>query len=213
MVDFLTVFGIWVGAACTLAIWSFLYKDNPFYKVAEHIFVGISAAYWFIYTIYNVLIPNLFEKLISDFSGNWILIIPGILGLMMLARLFQKIDWLSQYPMALIIGTSAGLALLQYLKTDVMTQMTSTMINPFNASSVTVGIGQVILILGTISALVYFYFSIKHTGVVGVTAKVGIFFLMISFGAAFGYTAMARISLLIGRLQFLFVDWLHVLKM
>jgi len=213
MADFMTVFGIWLGAACTLAIWSFLYKDNPFYKVAEHIFVGISAAYWFIYTIYNVLIPNLFSKLIEDPSGNWLLVIPGILGILMLSRLFQKWDWLSQYPMALIIGTSAGLALLQYLKTDVITQMTSTMLNPLHASSVTVGIGQVILIIGTISALVYFYFSIRHTGVVGGVAKVGIFFLMISFGAAFGYTAMARISLLIGRLQFLFVDWLHVLKM
>jgi len=213
MTDFLTTFGIWLGAACTLAIWSFLYKDNPFYKVAEHIFVGISAAYWFIYIIYNVLIPNLFSKLIFDFSGNWLLILPGILGLMMLSRLSQKLDWLSQYPMALIIGTSAGLALLQYLKTDVITQMTSTMLNPLHASSPTVAIGQVILIVGTISALVYFYFSIKHTGVVGGVAKMGIFFLMISFGAAFGYTAMARISLLIGRLQFLFVDWLGVLKM
>ncbi len=31
-------------------------------------------------------------------------------------------------------------------------------------------------------------------------ARTGIVFLMISFGAAFGYTVMARMSLLIGRL-------------
>jgi hypothetical protein len=30
-------------------------------------------------------------------------------------------------------------------------------------------------------------------------ARVGIYFLMVSFGAAFGYTVMARMSLLIGR--------------
>ena len=63
MIEFWTTFGIWIGAFCTLAIWSFLYKDNPIYKIAEQIFVGISAAYWFIYTIYNILIPNLFSKL------------------------------------------------------------------------------------------------------------------------------------------------------
>ena len=37
------IFGAWVAAFLTLAIFSFLYKDNPFYKIAEHIFVGISA--------------------------------------------------------------------------------------------------------------------------------------------------------------------------
>jgi len=211
MVNFWNVFGLWVGALCTLAIWSFLYKDNPFYKVAEHIFVGISAAYWFVYIIYNILIPNLFEKLLVDFGKNWLLIVPGLLGLMMLSRLFPKIDKLSRFPMSLIIGTSAGLSLMQYLKSDVINQMTATMINPLNAESVGAGIGQVILIIGTISALVYFYFSIKHTGPMGYVAKTGIVFLMISFGAAFGYTAMARISLLIGRLQFLFGEWLGVL--
>jgi len=40
---------------------------------------------------------------------------------------------------------------------------------------------------------------------------VGIWFLMISFGASFGYTIMARLSLLIGRIRFLLDDWLHVM--
>ena len=212
MTDFWTVFGVWIGAFCTLAIWSFLYKDNPFYKFAEQIFVGISAAYWFIFTIYNVLIPNLFEKVITDFSGNWLLIIPGLLGVMMLMKIFPKYDWLGKYPIALMIGTTAGLSLVRFLETDVVNQTIATMINPLRASSTLVGVGQFILIIGVISGLVYFYFSKKHEGFTGGVAKVGIIFLMISFGAAFGYTAMARISLLIGRMQFLLGDWLGLLN-
>jgi hypothetical protein len=42
---------------------------------------------------------------------------------------------------------------------------------------------------------------------------VGVWFLMIAFGASFGYTVMARVSLLIARVQFLLRDWLHVLPM
>ena len=38
--------GIWVAAFFTLAIFSFLYRDNPAYKVAEAVVVGVSAAYW-----------------------------------------------------------------------------------------------------------------------------------------------------------------------
>jgi hypothetical protein len=66
--------------------------------------------------------------------------------------------------------------------------------------------------VGTFSGLVYFFFSKEHKGVFGGTAKVGIFFLMVTFGASFGYTVMSRMSLLIGRIDFLFGDWLGLIK-
>lgn len=59
MAELMKTIGIWLSAYFTLSIFSFLYKDNPFYKLAEQIFVGLSAAYWLVYTIYNILIPNL----------------------------------------------------------------------------------------------------------------------------------------------------------
>ena len=43
-------------------------------------------------------------------------------------------------------------------------------------------------------------------------AKIGIYFLMITFGSSFGYTIMARISLLIGRMDFLLFDFGNVLR-
>ncbi|MBN2460910.1 MAG: hypothetical protein JXB60_04830, partial [Candidatus Cloacimonetes bacterium] len=72
MVNFFNILGIWLGALVTFAIFSFLYKDNPFYKIAEQIFVGLSAGYWFVYTIYFILIPNLYDPLTTDFIRNWI---------------------------------------------------------------------------------------------------------------------------------------------
>ena len=67
--------------------------------------------------------------------------------------------------------------------------------------------GVLFILVGVISVLVYFYFSVEHTGVVGKVSRLGIWVLMISFGAAFGYTVMARVSLLTGRFQFL-GEWL-----
>lgn len=212
MVNFFTVLGIWLGALFTFAIFSFLYKDNPFYKVAEQIFVGLSAGYWFVYTIYNILIPNLFDPLSTDFSGNLLKLVPAFLGIMMLMRLFPKTEWVSRYPIALMIGTTAGISFLRYLKSDVLSQLTATMFNPFVGNSSLVIIGKVILVIGTITGVIYFYFSKPHKGAFGVSARIGIYFLMISFGAAFGYTVMARISLLIGRLQFLLGDWLQIIQ-
>mgnify|MGYP006982494121 FL=1 len=70
---------------------------------------------------------------------------------------------------------------------------------------------NLILIIGVLTAIVYFFFSIEHKGLVGKTARVGIWFLMITFGAAFGYTVMGRIALLAIRLEFLFDDWLWII--
>jgi len=64
--------------------------------------------------------------------------------------------------------------------------------------------------VGTFTGLIYFFFSIEHTKLAGKTARVGTFFLMVTFGASFGYTVMSRMSLLIGRFDFLFRDWLHL---
>lgn len=63
-----------------------------------------------------------------------------------------------------------------------------------------------------IFTLIYFYFSKEHKGALGVGAKIGIWFMMVSFGASFGYTIMARVSLLIGRVYFLMHDWLRVVR-
>ncbi len=212
MEHFFSILGIWLGALFTFAIFSFLYKDNPFYKVAEQIFVGLSAGYWFVYTIFFILMPNLYDPISQDFATKWYKIIPAILGVMMLMRLIPKTEWVSRFPIALVIGTTSGVFFLRYLKSDVINQMTATMINPFLGDNWINIIGQIMLVVGTVTGVMYFYFSKKHEGAFGSAAKMGIYFLMVSFGAAFGYTAMARISLLIGRLQFLLGDWLGIIS-
>jgi hypothetical protein len=212
MITFFETLGLWIGAVMTFAIFSFLYKDNPFYKIAEQIFVGLSAGYWFVYTIYNIVLPNLIIPLKTDFGANFLLLIPGILGICMLLRIIPKTEWLSRFPMALMIGSAAGLGMLTYTKSDIIKQLTATMMNPFDGGDWIVILGQTLLILGTITGVIYFFFSARHKGVIGVLSRIGIYFLMISFGGAFGYTAMARISLLIGRLQFLLGDWLDLIQ-
>lgn len=209
--SFMQIFGVWLSALFTLSIFSFLYKDNPFYKFAEQVFVGLSAAYWLVYIIHSILIPNLFAKLIGNFGGNAILLIPAALGLMMLLRLHPNTQWLSRYPMAIMIGTTAAISLLRYLKSDILFQVTATMINPLGGETTGEIVGNFLLILGTVCGVFFFYYSKKQEGIYKVPSKIGIWFLMISFGATFGYTVMARVSLLIGRLEFLLRDWLKII--
>jgi hypothetical protein len=75
-----------------------------------------------------------------------------------------------------------------------------------------ISISNLIVFVGVFCGLVYFFFSREHKGAFGGAAKVGIWFLMITFGASFGFTVMSRMSLLIGRIDFLFGTWLGLIK-
>jgi len=203
--SFIEVLQIWIIAFFTLALFSFLYKDNPYYKLAEHIFAGLSAGYYIGLVWHSVILQTMIDPMFKD--GKWWLFIPGLLGVMMFSRFFKGFHWVSRFALAFVMGNTAGIFLLSELHGKVMPQVQATMrsVNPDQ------GFGAVLLsliiIVGVISTLIYFYFSKEHKGLLGGVAKLGIWFIMISFGAHFGYTVMARISLLIGRVQFLIYDW------
>ncbi len=205
-------FWIIVSAFLTLCIFSFLYKDNPFYKFAEHLFVGVSNGYLVTITWHGVLWPEALRPL---FRGQWWLIIALIIGALYFTRFIPRISWLIRVPIAITIGYSAGAAIPAVLQADIVRQIQGTVLTPqnfarWNAGSAGV-IWTILLFIGVVCTLSYFYFSREHKGVLGVTSRIGIIFIMVGFGAAFGYTVMARISLLIGRLQFLLGDWLGII--
>ena len=74
------------------------------------------------------------------------------------------------------------------------------------------GFENFLIVLMVFTALFYFFFSVEHKGVFGATAKFGSWVIMVAFGAQFGFTVMARVSLLIGRIQFLLGDWLGLVQ-
>ncbi|KQC12054.1 MAG: hypothetical protein APR63_11845 [Desulfuromonas sp. SDB] len=200
--------GLWIAGFLTLAIFSFLYRDNVFYKIAEAVYVGISAGYIMVQSWHDVVIPNL---LIPLKSGNWLYIIPAALSLFMLAQLIPKIRWISRISIAFVVGTGAGYGFVTYLKSNLFEQVHSA-IYPLWSGNIWTSLGGVVLLIGTVTGIFYFFFSLEHKGVLRIGARVGMMFLMITFGASFGYTVMARISLLIGRIYFILHDWLQIVK-
>ena len=138
---------------------------------------------------------------------EWIWVIPGIFALFMLARIVPKTAGLSRLSLAMIVGAGAGLNMVSYFQTNALAQVEDTI------TSLSVGgafeiISNIVLVVGVVTGLVYFFFSKEHKGFIGKTANVGITVLMVAFGASFGFTVMARISLLIGQVTFLLKDWL-----
>jgi len=196
--------GVWCVVLLSLSIFSYLYGDNPFYKAAEHIFVGVSAGYIFTITFWDTIWPNLFGRLFpsyvkAGFEFDITYIFPFILGVFMLCRLSKKYGWLSRISIGYIVGMMAGLKFYVFLNSNLLTQIKASTIN-LSGTYYNI-INEVIILIGVISGLIYFFFSKEHTGVIGKVSRVGIYFLMIKFGASFGFAVMGRISLLIGRFE------------
>ena len=232
------ILGAWSIVFFTICIFSYLFGDNPFYKVAEHIFVGVSAGYIAVYTFWSTIWPNLFGRLWpasesndsilmkiwygfysifsffvgfinqsifpsggidSGFELNIMYVIPLILGIFMILRLVPSLSWLARFSIAYIVGMISGLKLYSFLNSNILMQVKDLGIN--SSASSWVIFNQLLIIIGVVSGLIYFFFSMEHKGVVGKVSKIGIFYLMIKFGASFGFAVMGRISLLIGRFE------------
>ncbi|MEO0086646.1 MAG: hypothetical protein ABIK77_06845 [candidate division WOR-3 bacterium] len=201
----LNIIGTWLAATLTLAIFSFLYKDNPFYKLAEHIYVGVSAGFWVIYVWSFDIKPMLIDRFMTATGiEKWILLIPAILGVLMLTRWFPKTAWISRIPLSFTIGIGAGLGVTASIQGFLIPQIGATLL-PLTT------INNILLVIGVISTIIYFYFSKEFKGAWKFFSRLGIIFIMVAFGASFGYTVMARISLLIGRIYFLLHNFLGII--
>jgi hypothetical protein len=210
------VLGVWVSALLTLAVFSFLYKDNPVFRFAESLFAGVSLGYYVSLAVDQTLKPNLFEPLRQNFAKNGDLLMAGVLGLLLYMRYVPRIGWVARYGLAVYVSYYIGVEFTRKIPGEVMPQMARTIqpLNQWSFASLSAFLASpsflsLLAIVGTYSVLVYFFFSREQGPVTKRISRVGVWFLMVSFGAAFGFTVMGRVALLIGRLNFLLLDWLY----
>lgn len=233
MNGFWDIVGIWVAALLTFAILSLIFKENPFYRLAEHIFVGVSAGYGIINTLQQAIWPQiqnglldtkymiykfgeiyLFGQKVAFLSwGQFAVIVGVILGLLILTKLeifgyiAPNLRWLALYPLAYTIGIYTGIGLTATLQGFIIPQIRATFLPLWGESFWTV-FSNWVFFVGVITSILYFFFSTEHKGIMKPIVRLGIVFIMIAFGASFGYTVMGRISLLLGRIYFLLNNWL-----
>ncbi|QOR33758.1 hypothetical protein IMX26_09610 [Clostridium sp. 'deep sea'] len=194
--------GTWIAAIGTLGLMSFAIKENPLYRFVEHIYVGVGAAHSIVLG-WESLQTTAITPLIVD--HKFFKLIPIIVGLLLFARFFKGAMWLSRYPLAVLVGIGTGLTIKGTIGANIIDQVKATLV-PLN------NINNIIIVLGVLTVLMFFYFTRKNTNkLFNASSKIGRYVMMVAFGALFGNAVMGRMSLMIGRVQFLLGEWLHIL--
>ena len=206
---------VWIAALLTLAMFSFLYRENPLYRFGEHLFIGVSNGYMVAFTWHRILVPVLFNP-ISQGEKLW-LIPVALVGALYFARFIPKVSWLVRFPIAVALGYGSGASIPRSIDAMIIQQARATIVTRASFNDTLggpgwqLGLWAIIIAIGVICTIAYFFFSTRQKGILKPASRVGIVCIMVGFGASFGYTVMARLSLFIGRLQFLLRDWLGLI--
>ncbi len=212
---------IWAGALATFALYSLLYKENPVYRAAEHIFLGLATGYGGYVLWKEVLFVRWFLPLFKD--GQWAWILALVAGGMFYTVYSPKLSWMSRLAMVTTMGLAAGLEFRRFYG-QWIPQIGSSFKPLFVhkelegggtdlAATYFASFTNILFLVCFVCVLSYFFFSFRQQGklITRITSS-GRLLMMVAFGAMFGSTVMARMSLFIGRLDFLFREWIHWIR-
>ena len=206
----LTTWGTWLQALFTILLISVVFKDNPAYRFAEHTYVGLYAGYGVVVTWFNYIRTNVETDILGGKHLSYL--IPIVVGLLIYTRYVKSISWLSRYTICFNLGIGTGYVLAKDFKPYFVDQVRATFLLLWGTGNWWKTVSNWLYVIGTVTSLVYFLFTLEKKGFQGRVSQVGRITMMIAFGAAFGNTVMARVSLFLGRMQFLLGTWLKVIK-
>ena len=194
--------GVWVGVFISLMVLSFLYKENPFFRLTEYVFTGLASGYAFAAGLRLFVNQALSPILVY---GDLTFIVPVMLGALFYAQFTKKYSALYRVPLSLSIGYGLGITIWSFFATYFVKQVIATMVPLFTGDPLTT-FDNVVLVAGTILSLSYFILHREQKGVWGGFTKVGKYFIVATLGAIFGSTVLGRMAILIQRVQFLVGD-------
>ena len=205
-----TISGL-LGFSFSVAILSYLIGDNLLYRIALHLFIGTSVGYATLITYNQVLIPRLLVPLLTGRLDVMIFTaIPLILFIFLILKLGPRLSALGNITIALMLGVGSALAVAGALRGTLLPQIQATWL-PLGPDSGPTLLNNLIIIVGTISTLLYFQFWVRRQPdsdkervlPLRLLAGIGRGFLVITLGATYGGMILSGIALFSERVVFL----------
>ncbi|HMU93486.1 MAG TPA: hypothetical protein PKE35_12005 [Anaerolineales bacterium] len=204
----------------TILIFSYVLGDNPLFRVAVYIFVGISAGYIASVAIWQVIWPKLLYPLVvgpsTPFESIGYLVFPLLGFALILMKISPRLAGLARFVMAFIVGVGAAVAIAGALSGTLIPQVSGA-INSFDmvaAGARNVGFIEALvnggtILAGTIFTLIYFHFGARpkadgtmhRFALIEIPAWIGRLFIGITLGVVFAGVYSAALTALIERID------------
>jgi len=207
-----TVIGPILGALLTFMILSYLLLgDNPFYRLAVHLFIGTLVGYSFGIVLRDIVIGMAIVQLGAEPLA---VIVPVVLGILLILKGFPKHAHIGNLSIAYLVGVGTAVALSGALKGTLVPQVSAAGRALSTASSASFRLGLLdglLMVVGTVCTLMAFNFTARQRQglaglwgrLIGFLAWVGRGFLIVALGVAFAGVLTAALSIFIGRVQYL----------
>jgi len=202
MALFVDVLGGLVGTFFIISVLSMLWKDNPIFRIGQQAIIGATMAHYILLNFKSALNNAVLPML----GGNLLLFVPLFLGVLMYTRLKNEIAWVARYPTGVLVGVGTGVMIAGTLRGQIIDQIKNTVLDLTNSAvsgNMTGIINTLLIAIGVVTAISFFTFTREHKGVLGISAKIGRIFLMISLGANWSGELVWYLTQLIGRLSWI----------
>ena len=193
-----------IAIVLTIMVLSRIAGDNPLFRIAQYLFVGVSLGLALVVAYHQVLTPAI-RTISRSSEGAIVYGIPLALGLLLLPRITrrQEFSWLANIPLALVFGVGAALAIGGAIIGTLLPQIIDTSSRPLSGSPAQIA-GAIVLAIGTVITLSSFYYTTPKEGpraqIAGRVATIGHWLLMIAFGFFFASAVQSYMSALTERL-------------
>jgi len=210
--------GTLIAAILTFMVWSYLLGDNPAFRIAEHLFVGIAVGYAVLVAWFSVMQPALFGAVAPQSPA--LAAVPLVLCLLLMAKVRPAWSGVGNIAVAFLVGVGAALAVGGALFGTLGPQVAATAslsLDPADYGDTQPALASPFLwqnlavLVGTVGTFFYFTFNTQPQGPLGgfretftrFWSGIGRWVIMMMLGALFANTVTSRIALLIGRVQWL----------
>jgi hypothetical protein len=198
----------------TVMVLSYLIGDNPLFRVAIYIFVGVSAGYVAVVAWWQVIWPNVIMRALTGTpTERGLLAVPVLLGGLLLMKAWPPLSRLGMPAMGLLTGAAAAVALGGAVSGTLLPQAGATIaaFDPQTFTSLESVVDALLILAGVIATLAYFHFGARTTAEGSVqrfraiewTAFAGRIFIAVALGVLFVGIYSAALTAMIERLHFL----------
>jgi len=211
--------------ALTLMVFTYLLGDNPLYRLAVHLFVGVTAGYAVLVAYYNVIHPQMLGPLVVSLSQGLAVLtalptlLPALFALMLSLFLLLKLSpgasWtnrLGSVATAYLVGVGSAVAIGGAITGTLFPQISATFLSLLPQTELGFSpermVDHFVIIFGTLATLGFFYYGARvrpgrppeRPPLARPVALVGQVFIGVAFGVMYAGALVASLAFFADRL-------------